>query len=67
LWAITNYEQVVKLAHKIQFSPTAKAAFKTPCKEKGVAQPHNMHWNVKMHWNSTELMLEDADCTFDAM
>jgi hypothetical protein len=62
-----NDRQVSKLAHKIRFSPAAKAAFKTACKEKNVTHPHNVRRNVKTRWNSTELMLEDTERTFDAV
>lgn len=59
--------KVSKFAHKIRYSPRERAAFKAVCEERSIPTPHNVRRDVKTRWNSTENMLQDAECTFNAM
>lgn len=56
---LLDVAQAAKLAHRLRYTPAAKAAFKAACVDKGVPTPHNVRRDVKTRWNSTEEMLGD--------
>jgi hypothetical protein len=60
-------KQCANFRQRLRFLPVAKAIFKVICVELGVATLHNVWRNMLICWNSTELMMEDIEHTWDAM
>ncbi|QRV76996.1 hAT family dimerization protein [Ceratobasidium sp. AG-Ba] len=56
-----------KFSKKIRYSRRAKAVFKAACVKEQVEKPHNVRRDMIIRWNSSEIMLEDADRTFPAI
>ncbi|KAG9085271.1 hypothetical protein FRC06_003674 [Ceratobasidium sp. 370] len=59
--------KLTKLAHKLRFTPLARITFQAICAAKDVPRPHSIRRDMTVRFNSTEHMMEDADCTWDGI